>query len=51
MLETAEKYRTTPRIVVVASEVHYFTKLNTDDILNGDNFFQLFGKSQEYYTP
>lgn len=48
ILETAKQYNTTPRIVVVASEVHYWTKLE-DKVLASPNAFEVLG-SKEYCT-
>ncbi|KXN83073.1 WW domain-containing oxidoreductase [Leucoagaricus sp. SymC.cos] len=49
MQETAKKFNTTPRLVVVASEVHYWTSME-DKVFESPNAFQLIG-SQEYSTP
>ncbi|KAF5361813.1 hypothetical protein D9756_002391 [Leucocoprinus leucothites] len=49
MLETAKQYITTPRIVVVSSEVHYWTSLERD-VLDSPNAFELLG-SEKYCTP
>jgi retinol dehydrogenase 12 len=43
MLRTAEKHHTNPRIVVVASEVHYWTKLDKDVVDSPDGLVK-FGK-------
>ena len=43
MLRTAEKHHTTPRIVVVSSEVHYWAKLNKD-VFDSPNGLVNFGK-------
>lgn len=49
MIETAQKYNTTPRIVVVTSEAHSWCPFNMD-LLNKGNLFQYFG-SEGYCTP
>ena len=43
MLKTAEKHHTSPRIVVVSSEGHYWTKLDKD-VYDSPNGFTKFGK-------
>jgi NAD(P)-dependent dehydrogenase (short-subunit alcohol dehydrogenase family) len=45
MLRTAEKHQTTPRIVVVASEVHYWADLDKD-VINSPNGLEKFGKRE-----
>jgi retinol dehydrogenase 12 len=45
MLRTAEKHHTTPRIVVVASEVHYWANLDKD-VINSPNGLAKFGKRE-----
>ncbi|KAF8159859.1 short-chain dehydrogenase [Crassisporium funariophilum] len=49
MLQTAEKHNTTPRLVVVASEVHYWAKLEKE-LIDSPNPLKKFG-SAEYFTP
>ncbi|KXN85954.1 WW domain-containing oxidoreductase [Leucoagaricus sp. SymC.cos] len=49
MQETAKKFNTTPRLVVVASEVHYWTSIE-DKVFESPNAFQLVG-SKEFSTP
>jgi NAD(P)-dependent dehydrogenase (short-subunit alcohol dehydrogenase family) len=49
MLGTAQEFSTSPRTVVVSSEVHYWTSLE-DQVLESPNVFQLIG-SKEYCTP
>ena len=43
MLRTAEKHHTSPRIVVVSSEVHYWAKLDKD-VFDSPNGLVKFGK-------
>ena len=43
MLHTAEKHHTRPRLVVVSSEVHYWTKFDKD-VFNSPNGLVKFGK-------
>ena len=43
MLRTAEKHHTNPRIVVVSSDVHYWTKLDKD-VFDSPNGLVKFGK-------
>jgi len=43
MLRTAEKHHTSPRIVVVSSEVHYYSKLDKD-VFDSPNGLVTFGK-------
>ena len=43
LLRTAEKYHTSPRIVVVTSEVHYWSKLDKD-VFDSPNGLVKFGK-------
>ncbi|KAF8954534.1 short-chain dehydrogenase [Flammula alnicola] len=50
MLETSKDYNTTPRLVVVSSEVHYWTKIDPK-VIDAAHPFQLFGGSLEYLTP
>jgi len=45
MLRTAEKHHTTPRIVVVSSEVHYWAKLDKD-VFDSPNGLVKFGKAE-----
>ena len=40
---TAEKYHTSPRIVVVSSEAHYLSKLDKD-VIDSPNGLVKFGK-------
>lgn len=47
MLATAEEFNTMPRLVVVASEVHLWTKIE-DVVLKSDNPLKMFGSSTEY---
>ena len=47
MLATAEEFNTTPRLVVVSSEVHFWTKIE-DVVLESDNPLKTFGSSAEY---
>ncbi|KAF9448402.1 short-chain dehydrogenase [Macrolepiota fuliginosa MF-IS2] len=49
VLETAKQHGTIPRIVIVSSEVHYWTKLE-DKVLDSPNAFEVLG-SKEYCTP
>lgn len=49
MLETAKRHQTTPRTVVVSSEVHYWTKIQ-EEVLKSPNAFDTLG-SKEYCTP
>ncbi|KAF9552314.1 short-chain dehydrogenase [Agrocybe pediades] len=41
MIDTAKKYNTTPRLVVVASSVHYWTQFD-ESLVNSPNFFRSF---------
>ena len=43
MLRTAEKHHTSPRIVVVTSELHYWAKLDKD-VIDSRNGLVKFGK-------
>ena len=43
MLRTAEKHHTTPRMVVVSSEVHYFAKLDKN-VFDSPNGLKNYGK-------
>ena len=45
MLRTAEKHQTTPRIVVVTSELHYWSTLDKD-VFNSPNGLVKFGKAE-----
>lgn len=47
MLHTAEKYQTTPRLVIVSSEVHMSTKID-NEVLGSENPLRMFGSSAEY---
>ncbi|KAJ6526933.1 hypothetical protein DFH09DRAFT_1414611 [Mycena vulgaris] len=49
MLRTAREHSTVPRLVVVASEVHYFTDI-PKSVREGDNILATLG-SAEYCTP
>ncbi|KIM44799.1 hypothetical protein M413DRAFT_442764 [Hebeloma cylindrosporum] len=52
MIETWKTYNTTPRIVVVSSEVHSWSHLDSEKkVLDAPNPFQVFGRSEEYITP
>ena len=52
MIETWKKYNTIPRIVVVASESHFWSNLNLEKkVLDAPNPFEVFGRSKEYITP
>jgi hypothetical protein len=52
MIETWKTYNTTPRIVVVTSEVHAWSNLNLEKkMLDAPNPFEVFGRSEEYITP
>jgi hypothetical protein len=52
MIETERIYNTTPRIVVVTSEVHAWSKLPLKKVvLDAPNPFETFGRSEEYITP
>jgi NAD(P)-dependent dehydrogenase (short-subunit alcohol dehydrogenase family) len=46
MLRTAEKHQTTPRIVFVASEVHYWAKGLDKYVINSPNGLENFGKRE-----
>lgn len=48
-LETAKTYHTTPRIVIVSSEVHYWARFE-DKVFDSPNAFEILG-SKEYCTP
>jgi hypothetical protein len=45
MLRTAENHHTSPRIVVVSSEVHYWAKLDKD-AFDSPNGLVKFGKAE-----
>jgi retinol dehydrogenase-12 len=47
MVETAKTHHTTPRIVVVSSEVHYWTTLS-QEVLDSSNPLRLLGKDKDY---
>ncbi|KJA23640.1 hypothetical protein HYPSUDRAFT_201349 [Hypholoma sublateritium FD-334 SS-4] len=47
MLATAEEFSITPRLVIVSSEVHFWTKIE-DVVLESDNPLKMFGSSAEY---
>ncbi len=47
--ETAKQYRTVPRLVLVSSDVHYWTKIE-GEALSSSNTFEVLG-SEEYCTP
>ncbi|PPQ80665.1 hypothetical protein CVT25_001627 [Psilocybe cyanescens] len=49
MVDTANMYETTPRIVVVTSEVHHWAKID-NAIFNAPNPLELYG-SKEQFTP
>ncbi|RXW19382.1 hypothetical protein EST38_g6481 [Candolleomyces aberdarensis] len=49
VVETAQNFNKNARIVVVASEVHYWAKLD-DNVLDALSSFEVFG-SKEYCTP
>jgi len=52
MIETERIYNTTPRIVVVTSEIHAWSKLHLEKmVLDVPNSFEIFGRSKEYITP
>ncbi|KAF8958275.1 short-chain dehydrogenase [Flammula alnicola] len=50
MLETSKDYNTTPRLVVVSSDLHYRIKLDPK-VIDAAHPFQLFGGSLDYLTP
>ncbi|KAF9485523.1 retinol dehydrogenase 12 [Pholiota conissans] len=47
MVETAKAHHTTPRVVVVSSEVHYWTKI-PKEVVNSANPLRLFGTDKKY---
>ncbi|KAF5316724.1 hypothetical protein D9619_006560 [Psilocybe cf. subviscida] len=47
MLETAEKFATTPRIVVVSSNMHMFSRFGPE-MMDSSNPLEKFGKDQQY---
>lgn len=47
MVATAKKYQTKPRLVIVSSGVHYFTRVD-DEVLDSDTPLRVFGQSAEY---
>jgi len=49
MLETAEKFNTLPRLVVVSSEVHHWAKMKKG-ILDAANPLQVWGKESYTYV-
>lgn len=49
MVRTAQEHSTLPRIVVVASEVHYFAKIE-NDVLESPAILETLG-SAEFCTP
>ena len=52
MVETWKTYNTTPRIVVVSSEVHNWSNLDSEkQVLDAANPFEVFGRSEKYITP
>ena len=47
ILRTGEKHQTIPRIVVVSSEVHYWSKMDKDsDVFNSPDGLVKFGKRE-----
>ena len=46
MLETADKYNTSPRLVVVASEVHYWAVVDKD-LLEASNPIRHYGHKED----
>ncbi|KAF5325781.1 hypothetical protein D9611_000445 [Ephemerocybe angulata] len=48
MVETARRYDTQPRIVIVSREVHYWTSF-PEDVYNASSSFKV--SSKEYCTP
>jgi hypothetical protein len=50
ILETAQKFGGRPRIVIVASEVHYFTSLDDAQVINATSSFQALS-AKEFCTP
>ncbi|RXW18593.1 hypothetical protein EST38_g7258 [Candolleomyces aberdarensis] len=50
MVETAQKFGGRPRIVVVASEVHYLTSLDDAQVIDATSSFQVLS-SKEFCTP
>ncbi|KAH9479749.1 Short chain dehydrogenase sol3 [Psilocybe cubensis] len=49
MLDTAQRYNTTPRIVIAASETHFWVELDKD-VINSPNFFRTYAH-KEISTP
>ena len=47
MIATAKTHNTTPRLVIVASEVHYWTKIEPV-VTDSPNPLQFFGKDKDY---
>ncbi|KAF5316275.1 hypothetical protein D9619_006570 [Psilocybe cf. subviscida] len=47
VIQTANDYKTTPRIVIVSSEVHYMTQLQ-NELMESPNPLETFGKSADY---
>ncbi|KAH9477764.1 Short-chain dehydrogenase/reductase phmF [Psilocybe cubensis] len=47
MLETAKTHQTTPRLVVVSSGVHFWTKID-DSVIKSENPLKAFGTSPKY---
>lgn len=47
MIETANDHKTTPRIVIVSSEMHYMTQLQKE-LMESPNPLEMFGKSADY---
>jgi NAD(P)-dependent dehydrogenase (short-subunit alcohol dehydrogenase family) len=50
MLETAEKYNATPRLVVVSSLVHYFAKFKTT-LIDSSNPFRAYAHKEQFKPP
>ncbi|KAF9485524.1 short-chain dehydrogenase [Pholiota conissans] len=47
LVETAQKYQTTPRLVIVSSEMHFVTTID-EAVLENDNPLAMFGSSEQY---
>ncbi|KAJ3507674.1 hypothetical protein NLJ89_g6175 [Agrocybe chaxingu] len=51
MLETAKQHNTLPRLVIVSSDVHYWSRLGSErTLLDSEDPLQIFG-SEAYCTP
>jgi hypothetical protein len=50
MIRTAEEYSTTPRLVMVSSEVHFFATL-PQQVMESQNILETLGSKEHWTTP